>query len=250
MTCEFPLTNTGQAADVGDIHPDENEAAYLGSDVFRLSASAEGSGWYADPPNALATAAFGETVTVPVYVSREHGASTNATISLTATSESDPGMTSTATCATSVEAPTVVTETIEFLDALDSYGAKTDKRIDDAIAELQKSLDPALWEDACTLSASKGKGLFDDHKKAVQSLMLVTSPADLVELLEPYIQNIVQADRNLVVCAIEASAGGDPDMLAEAAEYLADGDAFAAAGQYKEAIDAYKIAWDLARKAS
>ena len=250
LTCEFPLTNTGSAADVGNLHPDENEAAYLDGDVFRLAASAEGAGWAAALPNALATAEFGETITVPVYVTREHGASTNATITLTATSESDPTKTSSATCATSTEAPTVVEETIEFLDALGSYGKQTDKRIDDAIAELGKSLASDIWVDACTLSRTNGKNLFDAHKKAVQSLLLVTSPAELVGWLEPYIRNIVAADRNLVVCAIEASAGGDPAKLALANEYLAEGDALAAAGSYKEAIDAYKLAWDEARKAT
>ena len=229
-TCLFPLTNSGEAADVGDLHPDDNEAAYLNNDVYRLTTSAVGAGWYAQLPNALATAAVGETVTVPVYVSREQGSSTNATIELTATSVSDPTRTSTATCTTSVQAQTVVTETIDFLDALPSSGSHTNKRIADAIAELQKSLASTYWtSEPCTLS-SNGKGLFDQHKKAVQSLTLVTSPSSLVASLLPYIQNVVQADRNLVVCAIAAHVGGDPAKLALANQYLALGDANYAAG--------------------
>ena len=248
-TCLFPLTNSGEAAAIGDLHPDDNEAAYLNNDVYRLTTSAEGAGWYAQLPNALATAAFGETVSVPVYVSREQGSSTNATIELTATSVSDPTKTATATCATSVQGQTVVTETIDFLAALTSSGSQTNKRIADAIAELQKSLASTYWtSEPCTLS-SNGKGLFDQHKKAVQSLLLVTSPSSLEASLLPYIQNIVQADRNLVVCAITAHAGGDPAKLALASQYLALGDSNYAAGLYKEAIDAYKVAWDEARKA-
>jgi hypothetical protein len=247
--CQFPLTNTGAAADVGDLHPDENEAAYLNNDVYRLSTSATGAGWRAQLPNALATAAFGETVTVPVYVSREQGSSTNATIELTATSVSDPGKTATGTCTTSVQARTVVTETIDFLDELPSSGSQNNKRIADAINALQASLASTLWtSEPCTLS-SNGKGLFDQHKKAVQSVLLVTSPASLTASLLPYVQNIVQADRNLAVCAITAHAGGDPAKLALANQYLAQGDAHYAAGLYKEAIDAYKLAWDEARKA-
>jgi hypothetical protein len=247
--CEFPVTNTGVAADVGDLHPDENEAAYVNHDVYRLATTADGAGWYAELPNALATAAFGETVTVPVYVSREEGSSTNATVELTATSVSNPTKTSTASCALSVQAQTVVGETIEFLEGLPSSGSLTNKRIADAIEELQASLAATYWTaEPCTLSSS-GKGLFDQHKKAVQSLMLVTSPPSLVESLLPYIQNIVQADRNLVVCAIEAHASGNPTKLASANEYLALGDSNYAAGLYKEAIDAYKIAWDQAQKA-
>jgi hypothetical protein len=247
--CQFPLTNTGTAVDVGDLHPDSNEAAYLNSDVYRLTASAEGAGWYAQLPNALATAAFGETVTVPVYVSREQGSSTNATIELIATSVSDPSKTSTATCTTSVQAQTVVAEAIDFLDALPSSGSQNNKRIADAITELQASLASTYWtSEPCTLS-SNGKGLFDQHKQAVQSLSLVTSPPAMAAGLLPYIENIVQADRNLVVCAITAHAGGDPGKLAEATQYLVLGDANYAAGLYKEAIDAYKVAWDQAQKA-
>jgi M6 family metalloprotease-like protein len=247
--CQFPLTNTGAWVDPGDLHPDDNEAAYLNQDVFRLSASAEGSGWYAELPNALASAAFGETVRVPVYVSREEGASTNATIELTATSVSDPTKVSTATCAMSVQAQTVVGETIDFLEGLPSSGSQTNKRIADAINELQGSLAATYWtSEPCTLSAD-GKGLFDQHKKAVQSLALVTSPPALVAGLLPYVQNIVQADRNLAVCAITAHAGGDPGKLAAANQYLALGDAHYAAGLYKDAIDAYKVAWDQAYKA-
>jgi M6 family metalloprotease-like protein len=248
--CAFPLTNTGEAVQLDDtLHPDSNEAAYLNNDVYRLAASAEGAGWYAELPNALATAAFGETISVPVYVSREQGSSTNATIELTATSVSDPGKTSTATCTTSVQAQTVVAETINFLDALPSSGSQTNKRIADAIKELQASLASTYWtSEPCTLSTD-GKGLFDQHKKAVNSLQLVTSPPELVASLLPYIQNVVQADRNLVVCTIAANADGDPAKLAAANQYLALGDSNYAAGLYKEAIDAYKLAWDEARKA-
>ncbi len=148
-----------------------------------------------------------------------------------------------------MQAQTVVTETIDFLDALPSSGSLTNKRIADAIAELQKSLASTYWtSEPCTLS-SDGKGLFDQHKKAVQSLTLVTSPSSLVASVLPYIQNVVQADRNLVVCAIAAHVGGDPVKLALANQYLALGDSNYAAGLYKEAIDAYKLAWDEARKA-
>jgi hypothetical protein len=48
--------------------------------------------------NNLSTAAFGQTVNVPVYVSRvPHGADTS-TVTLAATSVSDPGKTTSATC--------------------------------------------------------------------------------------------------------------------------------------------------------
>ena len=43
------------------------------SDVYRLSASATGTGWTAYLKNALATAKFGESVSVPVYIEKGTG---------------------------------------------------------------------------------------------------------------------------------------------------------------------------------
>lgn len=97
-TCTFPLRNTGVAAatDPG-AHP-QDAAAYLSSDIYRLSVSAEGAGWSAQLRNALATAGFGDSVEVPVYVTRTPGSAPAATVRLTATSESDPSKADTATC--------------------------------------------------------------------------------------------------------------------------------------------------------
>jgi hypothetical protein len=95
--CNFPLTNTGGAGPIAGTHP-EDVSSFLTSDVYRLSASLQGEGWTADLYNALATANAGETVNVPVYVTRTPGADNRAVVTLTATSESDPTKTSTATC--------------------------------------------------------------------------------------------------------------------------------------------------------
>ena len=92
--CRFPLRNNGRAAGT---HPDEVQP-YLGSDVYRLSASAS-RGWTVSLPNELATAKFGRFATADVYAKRESG-SRLGTISLTATSESDPSKSDTATCVT------------------------------------------------------------------------------------------------------------------------------------------------------
>jgi M6 family metalloprotease-like protein len=102
-TCTFDLTNTGQGAVTTAGHP-EDASQWLGSDVYRLSASATGAGWNAELPNALATAKAGETVDVPVYVSRTGTAAKNGSVTLTATSESDPSKTFTATCSVAVHA--------------------------------------------------------------------------------------------------------------------------------------------------
>ena len=80
-------------------HP-QDAAAYLGSDVYRLSTTATGTGWAAYLKNALATAKFGESVSVPVYIEKGTG---NGTVTLNAVSESDPSKTATAVARTPVD---------------------------------------------------------------------------------------------------------------------------------------------------
>ena len=75
-------------------HP-QDASAYLNNDIYRLTTNVSGTGWNAYLKNALATAKFGETVSVPVYVEKGTGA---ASITLTATSESDPSKSSTQIC--------------------------------------------------------------------------------------------------------------------------------------------------------
>ncbi|WP_246075021.1 M6 family metalloprotease domain-containing protein [Nonomuraea terrae] len=95
--CRFPLTNTGQAAPAQGQHP-EDVSKYLNNDVYRLTATVEGRGWTAQVPNALANLEFGERDTVIVNAVRGDGGDRKAKVTLTATSESDPGKTMTATC--------------------------------------------------------------------------------------------------------------------------------------------------------
>jgi len=88
-TLTFTLTNTGApaAAAAGPV---------FGSDVYRLSVSAEGAGWEARLPNALAAVAAGASAPVAVHVGRGPGAAETATVVLRAVSESDPTKVATA----------------------------------------------------------------------------------------------------------------------------------------------------------
>jgi hypothetical protein len=105
--CNFDLTNTGSFTGFANPHPEGAAAVnpLVSNDIYRLSASATGAGWNAQLPNALAYAAFGETKSVPVYVTHADGADATAVISLTATSVSDPAQTMTADCVLDNEAP-------------------------------------------------------------------------------------------------------------------------------------------------
>jgi M6 family metalloprotease-like protein len=93
-TCTFNLTNTGAAAATPNVHP-QDASAYLNSDIYRLSTSVSGTGWNAYLKNAFATAKFGDSVNVPVYIEKGTG---SGTITLKATSESDPSKTASAVC--------------------------------------------------------------------------------------------------------------------------------------------------------
>jgi M6 family metalloprotease-like protein len=100
-TCTFPLKNTGVAAATDPtLHP-QDASAYFNSDIYRLSAAAGGTGWTAHLRSALAAAKFGETISVPVYVEKAAGAAASGSVTLTATSESDPTKTVSAVCTTS-----------------------------------------------------------------------------------------------------------------------------------------------------
>ncbi|MEV4836346.1 M6 family metalloprotease domain-containing protein [Nonomuraea sp. NPDC049486] len=96
-TCRFPLFNTGRSAPAQGQHP-EDVSAYLKSDVYRLTAEVSGKGWTAQTPNALATVEFGGHDTVTVNAVRGSGGDRLARVKLTATSESDPAKSATATC--------------------------------------------------------------------------------------------------------------------------------------------------------
>lgn len=94
---EATLTNRGAPAPVDPAaHPDD-VGAHAGADVYRLLASIEGEGWSVLLPSELATAEFGASVPVTVWVSRGRGAAPSAELTLRATSESDPGQSATVT---------------------------------------------------------------------------------------------------------------------------------------------------------
>ncbi|KAI1264333.1 M6 metalloprotease [Xylariaceae sp. FL1019] len=97
VTCSFELTNSGTYVDGGDEHP-QDLSAYLQSDVYRLSAEVEGSGWLVALPNVLAAVEFGMSTTVSVAIGAQSNATTTALVTLTATSESDSSVSGTAQC--------------------------------------------------------------------------------------------------------------------------------------------------------
>ncbi|KAH8163977.1 metalloprotease M11 [Xylaria polymorpha] len=97
VTCSFQLTNSGTYVDGKATHP-QDLSAYLKSDVYRLSAKVDGQGWRVELPNSLAAAEYGKAATVNVAVGATANAKSSAVVTLTATSESDPKISTTAKC--------------------------------------------------------------------------------------------------------------------------------------------------------
>ncbi len=93
----FTLRNTGSAAPTDATLHFQNSTASLNSDIYRLSVMVEGRGWTAQLANDLAAVKFGESQSVPVYVSHGPQSAASATVTLKAVSESDPGKTAVAT---------------------------------------------------------------------------------------------------------------------------------------------------------
>src|SRR5690606_21434611 len=78
------LANTGKAGE-----------GIFASDVYRLSATVDGSGWSVHLPYEVRAVEARDVLTAPVYATAEAGAAEKATVTITATSESDPSETAT-----------------------------------------------------------------------------------------------------------------------------------------------------------
>jgi len=116
---------------------------------------------------------------------------------------------------------------------------------------LKNSLDSGLWTDS---SHPNSDVVFDKEKAAVQSLQNILNDADS-RLSQTDVRNlakrIANIDRNLVLVAIQDAEDidGDFELIDEANDELAAGDEDLAAGNYADAIEHYKNAWNKAIEA-
>lgn len=94
--CSFDLTNSGTYTKGCGNTPTLEK--YLGYDIYRLQAEVKGKGWRTEVPNALVAAKFGERVVTNIAVGATANADDVGVITLTATSESDPKVKTTAKC--------------------------------------------------------------------------------------------------------------------------------------------------------
>jgi len=88
----FTLRNTGTSAPSDPaLHPSD-ATSHLNSDLYRLSVSIQGEGWSARLPNALAAMEVAELRELVTYVTATPTAEGQATLTIVATSESDPSV--------------------------------------------------------------------------------------------------------------------------------------------------------------
>lgn len=145
----------------------------------------------------------------------------------------------------------VKSNVVDVLEDLDAKASPWDKhKLDDAIADVIASLDPALWVDATHLDPQNGGQVFLHEQAAV---------AELQQLghskwshfhdngAKDQIARLVKCDRLLasVSVADAISGGGDAAKIAKAKKEIALGDVSAGTGKPTKAIEHYLNAWAL-----
>jgi hypothetical protein len=98
---------------------------------------------------------------------------------------------------------------------------RTDRKIEQAIKEIEDSLDPQLWLDDSHLT-DKGKKVFHEEREAANKLTQIKDPpAEVASVLDAF----VVADQALARTAIDEAiaAGGDPRKLTDAERQMAKG---------------------------
>ena len=173
-TCTFPLKNTGVAAPTPDAHP-QDASEYLNSDIYRLTASTSTPGWEAHLKNALASAEFGETVPVTVHIWKNPGAASSGSVTLTATSESDPSKSMSVTCGAEGEVGGTVPATLALeLGAGADFGPFTPGAQKDYFATTAANVTSSAGD--ALLSVSDASSTATGH--------LVNGPFSLPEVLQ------------------------------------------------------------------
>jgi hypothetical protein len=128
------LTNTGAAG-----------AGVFDSDIYRISSEIEGDGWTSWQPHDVVAAAAGETVPVDVYTTREAGADESATLTVTATSESDP----TKSFTTEVEVLSPAAALDALSDAVDEIDLDDSQwKLDRFLDRIDREIEAEDWDDA------------------------------------------------------------------------------------------------------
>jgi hypothetical protein len=122
--------------------------------------------------------------------------------------------------------------------------SKTDRAIEKALRDIDKSLAADLWQDGFHLT-KKGNKVFDEERQAVIELLKIESPPAAIAGV---VASLVAADAVLADVAIDeaVAANGDPKELERAQAAYAAG---SAETKPEKAIEHFKKAWNHAMKA-
>jgi hypothetical protein len=133
------------------------------------------------------------------------------------------------------------------------------QRLDDAIAALSRSTDPALWRegpdgtDPAHPLPKSGGAVFAGTKDAVAKLGILAADGHgtvSAATLQGFVNRLVQAGAVLGLVSINDgfSAGVDPKRIRQARHELATGNVQAAKGMPESAVEQYRNAWSHALK--
>jgi len=183
--------------------------------------------------------------------------STSSSSSSTSSSITTTTNTSTSTSTTSSTTPPPRAVKLAVRADLVALRATTSRskirhELDEAIDEIDDSLDPSLWVDDSHLARHDGKHVFEEEEEAVeelQDLLDDVKGTPLTIALQGFVDRLVGADRALAAIAIEEAAGSRSDELDEAKDDLRRGDREAAKDDAEDAIEHYRQAWKEAQKA-
>lgn len=127
-----------------------------------------------------------------------------------------------------------------------------DHELDEALRDLDASLEPRLWADDSHLTA-QGQKVFEEEAQAVRELeeQFRRAPASLSAALEAQADVLVKVDRALAQVEVDeaTAAGADARRLADASADILEGDRTLVRKDGDDAIRRYKDAWQDAEQA-
>jgi hypothetical protein len=135
---------------------------------------------------------------------------------------------------------------------LPSGDRKTDRRIEQAIERIERSLDAHLWESDLTLHPVHGKKVFDWERQAVRELMIAAKDnPQVAAAAQAAIDLLLEADRQLAQMALIAAIAGDGDAqkIAQAQKQMVKAADAVTRGRYDKAVEHYGNAWQYAVRA-
>ena len=210
------------------------------------------------PATSTTTSSTSSTSTTLTSSTVTSTSSTTVTSSTSTSSTTVTSSTSTSTTTSTLpseQPPRVTKQAVhDELVALESSANSDDgKKLEDAIDDLARSLEPSRWLDAAHLRADTGSGVFEDEKGAVISLRVLLHNGRSAlddDLLGELIRRILGADRALAVAAITDAGGRGARTVGQAVGELAKADREAAKGNETSAIEHYRLAWEQAEEAA